>query len=539
MYLTKLYLKYHIYINDYKLLKILQNVYYSNYSIYFIGDQQNDHKHNIEYITMQHSFEETCFYHIKTLPPNEYIVFFDSSIKEISENLLLEFNHLFLKHKCNILNHEKTSIWSCKSGIIQNLLKNTTLTKQNLLSECLKICNEHKTVNLFKNLISNIRIDPSQRDEVQICFQKNDAEIIHIILATYERNKNIELVFNMLKKQTYKYFHVHLLDNNTNNELQKELDDILKNFQDLTITLHRKNENSHCFGRILCVQEILQKHMMDYVIIFDDDQIYHTKWLKEMIEQKRSLCTLSWYGKIFEECDYWKTSLTYKQLEKKQRPEITEFHYFGPGGSILDINLFLLNELYDYEKYSKDIKAIDDIWMSFIFKKFLNIPFIRKFEHPIRCIDWKDKSKMTWANIKNEKSILFKQLSQNYDWDVTKKSFKTYHMNDVFEKVYVFYNKKDDLKQINAKFQKYNICFQFLPFDNNKDEIIQRKINEKKHKSILFFDANYEFDNFVLYKFDSFMKSITNTWTIMHLGKEFIINEPHNKSKTYGINNLI
>ena len=36
---------------------------------------------------------------------------------------------------------------------------------------------------------------------------------------------------------------------------------------------------------------------------------------------------------------------------------------------------------------------------------------------------------MTWANIKYEKTELFRNLSQKYDWDVTQKTFKIYHIN--------------------------------------------------------------------------------------------------------------
>ncbi len=528
MYLTKLYTKFHIYINNSDLLKELQKCYYSNYNIYFVGENNNN-THNIFYIPLQRSFEETCMTHMKTLPPNEYIVFINSSVKDLSENFFLEFNNLFLKHKCNLINHKKSSIWCSKVGLIQNVLLNTSSMK-NLLSECLNVCNEHNTDNLVNNLIvkgrikQNTRIIPSQYDTVELYFQRqnNNNEIIHIILATYERNKNIDLVLNMLMKQTYKHFHLHLLDNNINIQIQNELDDILLNFQAINLTLHRKNENTHCFGRIICVQEIIQQHMMDYVIIFDDDQLYHNNWLKEMVEQRRPLCTLSWYGKTFKKCDYWKSTLTYKEIERKQRLEINEFHYFGPGGSIIDTHLFLFNELYDYEKYSKNIKAIDDIWMSFIFKKFLNAVFIRKIEHPICCINWRDNSKMTWANIKKEKNDLFKELSEKYQWDVTKKTFKTYHINDVFQRVYVLYNKNNDLKQISAKFQKYNICFQFVPIE--KKEIIQK--NEKIYKSILFVDGSYEFDKFFLFKFDKFIKNNinnNNNLYIMHLGKEIDI----------------
>ena len=34
-----------------------------------------------------------------------------------------------------------------------------------------------------------------------------------------------------------------------------------------------------------------------------------------------------------------------------------------------------------------------------LLKKFLNVQFTRKFEHPIRCIDWKDKSKGSSAGV--------------------------------------------------------------------------------------------------------------------------------------------
>ncbi len=518
MYLTKLYTKFHIYVNDISLLILIQNMHYSNYNIYFVGEKQNHSMFNIEYISLDQSFEKTIQTHLKTLPPNEYTIFIDNSIKDLSDTVLLELNHLFIKHNCTLINYINPAIWCSKNGLIQNVLLNMSFT-ENLLSECLKLCDENKIVNLLNSFISKTRIIPSQHDNVELYFRKKEDEIIHIILATYQRNKNIDLVLNMLISQTYKQFHLHLLDNNTDKQIQEELDNILLNFQNIKLTVHRKNENSHCFGRILCVQEIMQQHMMEYVVIFDDDQIYHNNWLKEMVEQRRPLCTLSWYGKIFRECDYWKSTLTYKQIERKQRPEITDFHYFGPGGSIIDTHLFLFNELYDYEKYSKDIKAIDDIWMSFIFKKFLNVQFIRKFEHPIRCIDWKDKSKMTWANIKNEKSTLFKELSQKYDWDVTKKFFKAYHLNDIFERIYVLYQKEDNLKQINTKFQKYNICFQFVPIQE-KDNIQK---NEKKYQSILFINADYEFNNFFLFKLEIFVKNIDNIWSNMYLGKDFNI----------------
>ena len=214
MYLTKLYIKFHIYIDNDDLLKLLENCYYSNYNVYFVGEKQNNTMFNIEYISLNQSFEKTIQTHIKTLPPNEHTIFIDNSIKDLSENFLLELNHLILKHNCTLINHITPAIWCCKNGLIQNVLLNMSFT-ENLLLECLKLCNENKIVNLLNSFIPKTRIIPSQYNNVELYFLKKEDEIIHIILATYQRNKNIDLVLNMLISQTYKHFHVHLLDNNT------------------------------------------------------------------------------------------------------------------------------------------------------------------------------------------------------------------------------------------------------------------------------------------------------------------------------------
>ena len=48
---------------------------------------------------------------------------------------------------------------------------------------------------------------------------------IHIILATFNRNKNLERIFKMIKSQTKQNIHLHLIDNNTEKSLQNESPD--------------------------------------------------------------------------------------------------------------------------------------------------------------------------------------------------------------------------------------------------------------------------------------------------------------------------
>ena len=85
---------------------------------------------------------------------------------------------------------------------------------------------------------------------------------------------------------------------------------------------------------------------MEYVVIFDDDQVHHKDWIEKMVNGCKPMSILSWYGKIFESCDYWNRKankdniLTYAHIEYKKKPEINKFKYFGPGGCIFDTNIF-------------------------------------------------------------------------------------------------------------------------------------------------------------------------------------------------------
>ena len=256
----------------------------------------------------------------------------------------------------------------------------------------------------------------------------------------------------------------------------------------------------------------MKKYVLDYIIIFDDDQLYDKHWIENMILQKQPLSTLSWYGKIFTVCDYWKSTIWYTEIERKKRPEIKEWNYFGPGGSIIDINLFLFQELYNYEKYSDHIKAIDDIWMSFVFKRYLNITFHRIITHPTECIEWKNKKKMTWCSLKDKKNELFQHLSKKFEWDVTKKDILTNKLNTLFDHVYVLYNNSDNIDELINQSNKWNICCYFQKIIENSYILTRNKIIENdKSTKILLLDNKLLFDDFFLYKIHKTIHNIKNS----------------------------
>ena len=77
------------------------------------------------------------------------------------------------------------------------------------------------------------------------------------------------------------------------------------------------------FGELanyLLKKKIVEKFICDYLIIFDDDQIYSDNWINTLNNVKYPNSVTSWYGKTFnEEKNYWKSNITFRQVVKKQK----------------------------------------------------------------------------------------------------------------------------------------------------------------------------------------------------------------------------
>jgi len=322
--------------------------------------------------------------------PNDLLLFVnpESDVVSFEPRLLYDINDHFLERNCFFLS--QPNYFCVKMGV---------LYKQN--------------INI--NELSYLKTE-------QLCSEFVYNEPLHIVLATYERCENLKRVFSMLQSQTVKNIHLHLIDNNTNPNMHKKINFIVKQYTNqYQITIHRPYKNLHCISRLLLIRGLLIQYMMNYVVIFDDDQLFESDWLEALVRERKPMSTLGWYGKTYSVCDYWKSDITYTDLEKKRRKDVTKFTYFGPGGCMFDARLFLFAELYEYEKYGNDIHKMDDIWMSFVFSKYLNIPFYRSFKPPIECINKKDMSKMTWFKLKDLKPKFMSMLCEKYGWDVVTK----------------------------------------------------------------------------------------------------------------------
>ena len=520
------------------------------------------------------NIQSTILSHSMQCAPNTIAIYINPRVSHINDRFLFELNKHFLYNKrratyiaetedasrSSLSEANKCYIsWACKMGILHEIYrqlglgKNVCELKQSLvdgvdiLHAIADVCGK-KNVAEFSNSglikmnlgdvternanevndsvldedVSQRTLDESESESVVRRNLITLDETIHVLLATYERNANIKEVLTMLQTQTFKNIHLHILDNNVDSNIQHELDIILKEFIDkLQITIHRPGWNSHCFGRITCIREMMDKYLMEYVVIFDDDQIFDINWIENMVRDRRPLSTLGWYGKTFKTCDYWNSTLTYWAIQNKKWPHIKEFTYFGPGGCILDINLFLFNEIYDYKKYSEDILAIDDIWLSFVFKKYLNIQFNRNMIHPIKCIDWRDHTKMTWANIKDKKKNLLTHLSTNYEWDVTKPTPNMSSVNSIFERVYCLYTSRCKATERLIQMNISATCILIeTDIQTTAAKIFEYALQLGINR-VLIFHEDLKFDKFFHYKFDKLkfpeapvegIRNITDGW---------------------------
>ena len=457
---------------------IIKNIFYTNYKIIELtNNEQVTSSVFLEQIPIKESRNETILNYCEGVNPNSIVMFTD----DITNELIHSINTRFLENKFRVLN-EYPRFWACKNITLHNIKK-------------------HKSYDELDTLF----IADGDVDEM-IC--KYVPTKTHVIMATYKRNNNLNRIFQMLLEQTDKNFRFHLLDNNTENVIQQELDDIVKKYQDkLDIVLYQNNFNQHCIARMMLIKKLLDTCYLEYVIIFDDDQIHHNDWIETMVEKCEPLSTLSWYGKVFKTCDYWNNIentdqiLTYGDIEFHRKPEINKFKYFGPGGCIFDANLFLFNELYNYDKYSDQIFRLDDLWMSFIFDKYLNVPFHRFIYHPKECIDRNNRQAMTWFHCIEDKPILMRLLSEKYDWDVIKEQRELVTINQHFSKIYVLFSNYANLEQIKRRFIDMNIAACFVYYTDEQSALLN--ICEKnKNNSIVIFNESVQFEPFFHHIFD-------------------------------------
>ncbi|CAB9512856.1 expressed unknown protein [Seminavis robusta] len=236
-----------------------------------------------------------------------------------------------------------------------------------------------------------VTLEPSVRLELPI----------HVVLVCWDRIFLLKDQLGWLQEQNItqtRKLHLHLVNNNPT--MKTEIESIVTTFRQqqsnvtetrpLEITVVHEEENWHAFSRFLYVQRLRHHEPLDMVVFVDDDQYWPPSFVGALLERHRPKGIVTWYGKVFSQRntdtglgDYWSSDVRWSHIVNNTKAEVQTFTYAGPGGSVLDANLWLLDQqLLRLAGDLKDYFEFDDVWVSYILDSLLGWN-IRRLATPI------------------------------------------------------------------------------------------------------------------------------------------------------------
>jgi hypothetical protein len=138
------------------------------------------------------------------------------------------------------------------------------------------------------------------------------------------------------------------------------------------------NQSDHNFARFIYVDSLRRNKPLDEVIFLDDDQYWPNTFISALLRAHRTKSMTTWYGKNFYKsvadgglAQYWKQDDNFYDVVAGKIKTDT-WKYGGTGGSIVDTNLWLLDD--QLLRLSRDLKGwakVDDLWASYILDALL------------------------------------------------------------------------------------------------------------------------------------------------------------------------
>lgn len=236
---------------------------------------------------------------------------------------------------------------------------------------------------------------------------------LNVILLCWKRIYLLTSQLIWLQRQTNlgkRRVHVHVLNNNQKeyrtveraiHEFEdwqsKEMKDKGKLHESFTsplkISFVHNDKAKHCFARFVYVDELRREQPLEEVVFLDDDQYFPPTLLSLFVEKHRTKSMTTWYGKTFKKngannklANYWEPDFSFKDVVNGE-VETDKFKYGGPGGSIIDANLWLFQtQLLRLDKDLSLWAKIDDLWVSYALDALLGWD-INRLPHEIIPID--------------------------------------------------------------------------------------------------------------------------------------------------------
>lgn len=240
---------------------------------------------------------------------------------------------------------------------------------------------------------------------------------INVVMCCWKRLYNLDKQIQCLNSQTVSnQIVLHLLNNNQENV--DRLENVVRRYNNtcaFKVKLsHYKNE----FGPFQKFFYVRDNIFSRYVIFVDDDQLFEDDWFEKLYALRKAKTIFSWYGKVWGDFKhYWKGSIIRPaDCIDNRMPHITEYHYGGGGGCVIDTSIFVQeSDLFKMletlpEQYLVDTYFADDTWLSYVLSKQQGWEIKRSFLPPILCKQKRDNDVSIWKNTQQEKIDLFDYL---------------------------------------------------------------------------------------------------------------------------------
>jgi len=229
-------------------------------------------------------------------------------------------------------------------------------------------------------------------------------DLIYIFMCSWKRLYNLDHLLTNLNEQTCASKIVFNIWNN-NVEKIDELNNILKNRNDLTykINIKHNDKNTFAFGRFIHMTEF----DIDYAIIIDDDQLFSNDYFEKLWNMRKKNTFITWYGAILNKRNYWdRTIIDIHNIVNNEKKYIVEYEYGGPGGSLIDTSIIKNNE---FMNIPIEYLVADDIWLSYVVKK-MGWTIQRSFLPPILLISERDEKEAMYLTVGKNKHNLYSRL---------------------------------------------------------------------------------------------------------------------------------
>ena len=144
----------------------------------------------------------------------------------------------------------------------------------------------------------------------------NNNSLVSIVVATYKRDLSLRKALESLINQTYKNIEIIVVDDNSNEEWNKKVKEIIDDFINKSNIIYIKNEKNKGSAQTRNIG--IEKANGEYITFLDDDDIYlPNKILNQLNKMKE-------YDADFSVTDLELLSENGKIIEKRTRGYINK-----------------------------------------------------------------------------------------------------------------------------------------------------------------------------------------------------------------------